>query len=87
MSQERMVVARRKLEGGKDPEVVSKELGFTSMNPFYREFMKFYQTSPGQFQSRLRRFDPTEFVEAERLSKHPRKVGRPRGRRTRELAS
>ena len=87
MSQERMVVARRKLEGGKDPEEVSRELGFTSMNPFYRQFMKFYQMSPGQFQSKLRIFDPTDFVEAERLSGLPRKVGRPRGSRTREVAN
>lgn len=83
MNLERMVVARRKLEGGKDPEEVSKELGFMSVNTFYRQFLKFYQTTPMHFQSQRRIFDPARFAEAERLENRPRKAGRPRGGRTR----
>ena len=83
MNLERMVVARRKLEGGKNPEEVSKELGFMSINTFCRQFIKFYQTSPVQFQSQRRIFDPVRFAEAERLANQPRKVGRPKGSRSR----
>ncbi len=82
MNLERMVVARRKLEGGKDPEDISKELGFMSINSFYRQFLKFYQTTPVQFQNQLRIFDPIRFAEAEQMANQPGKAGRPkRGRR------
>lgn len=63
MNLERMVVARRKLEGGKPPDVVSKELGFMSVHTFYRQFQKFYQTTPPQFQSDRRIFDPANAFE------------------------
>ena len=58
MNLERMVVARRKLEGGKCPKEVALELGFRSKHPFCRQFEKFYQTSPEQFQLNRRTFDP-----------------------------
>lgn len=75
MNLERMVVARRKLEGGKPPEVVSKELGFMSVHTFYRQFYKFYQTTPPQFQNDLRIFDPAKGSEIAFL-KGIRKVNR-----------
>ncbi|MES2656985.1 MAG: AraC family transcriptional regulator [Verrucomicrobiota bacterium] len=65
MNLERMVVARRKLEGGKPPEVVSKELGFMSVHTFYRQFQKFHHTTPPQFQSDRRIFDPVNDTGAE----------------------
>jgi len=46
MRQERMVVARRMLQGGKDPAVVAAELGFASVNNFRREFLATYGESP-----------------------------------------
>lgn len=58
MKLERMVVARRKLEGGKIPEIVSRELGYTSVHTFYRQFLEFYQVTPAQFLSKRRLFDP-----------------------------
>lgn len=50
MRQERMVVARRKLIGGKTPEEVAADLGFGSQNNFRREFRAFYKVPPLQFQ-------------------------------------
>jgi AraC-like DNA-binding protein len=59
MKLERMVVARRKLEGGKAPEVVARELGFMSVHTFSRQFQAFYQVTPTQFQRNRQLFDPT----------------------------
>ncbi len=60
MKLERMVVARRKLEGGKPPEVVARELGFMSVHTFYRQFHGFYQVTPAQFLSNRKIFDPAQ---------------------------
>ena len=54
MRRERMVVARRKLTGGKSPEEVAADLGFSSQNNFRREFLGFYRVPPGQFQQERR---------------------------------
>jgi AraC-like DNA-binding protein len=51
MRQERMVVARRMLTGGRTPEEVSAALGFSSANNFRREFLAFYQVPPLRFQA------------------------------------
>jgi AraC-like DNA-binding protein len=51
MKMERMVVARRKLEGGKSPDAVARDLGFLSIATFTRQFQAFYQTTPALFQS------------------------------------
>ncbi|MES2437907.1 MAG: helix-turn-helix domain-containing protein [Verrucomicrobiota bacterium] len=59
MNLERMVVARRKLEGGKMPEEVARDLGFMSVHTFNRQFLKYYQTTPAQFQSDRQMFDPS----------------------------
>lgn len=58
MKLERMVVARRKLEGGKSPEEVSSELGFMSIHTFCRQFREYYQTTPAKFQNDRQIFDP-----------------------------
>lgn len=58
MKLERMVVARRKLQGGKTPEEVARDLGFMSVQTFNRQFFKFYQTSPAKFQAARQLFDP-----------------------------
>lgn len=50
MRRERMVVARRKLTGGKSPEQVAVDLGFATPNNFRREFLGFHQVPPLQFQ-------------------------------------
>ena len=50
MRRERMVVARRKLVGGKSPEEVAESLGFALKNNFRREFLAFYGIPPLQFQ-------------------------------------
>lgn len=50
MRWERMVVASRKLVGGKSPEEVAKELGFASPNIFRREFLGAYRIPPLDFQ-------------------------------------
>ncbi len=59
MKLERMVVARRKLEGGKSPEEVARDLGFTSVHVFRRQFDLYYQTTPERFQRARKIFDPT----------------------------
>ena len=69
MKLERMVVARRKLEGGKSPEEVARDLGFLSMHTFTRQFQKFYQTTPAQFVNARRVFDPSKVVFPSDLSK------------------
>ncbi len=58
MKLERMVVARRKLEGGKSPEEVARDLGFMSIHVFRRQFHLFYQTTPARFLSDRQIFDP-----------------------------
>jgi AraC-like DNA-binding protein len=50
MRAERMVVASRKLVGGKSPEEVAMELGFASANNFRREFLEVYRIPPLDFQ-------------------------------------
>lgn len=60
MKLERMVVARRKLEGGKPPDLVARELGFMSVHTFYRQFQEFYQVTPTQFQRNRQLFDPSK---------------------------
>lgn len=57
MKLERMVVARRKLEGGKSPEEVAKDLGFMSFQTFCRQFLRFYETTPDSFQRDRKNFD------------------------------
>lgn len=46
MRQERMVVARRLLDGGQDPAAAADHLGFASLNNFRREFQEVYGISP-----------------------------------------
>jgi AraC-like DNA-binding protein len=58
MSLERMVVARRKLEGGKTPQEVAKDLGFLSLLTFRRQFYKCYQVYPEEFVKSRKTFDP-----------------------------
>jgi AraC-like DNA-binding protein len=58
MKLERMVVARRKLEGGKSPEQVARDLGFMSVHTFSRQFEQFYRTSPLRFIADRKVFDP-----------------------------
>lgn len=70
MKQERMVVARRKLEGGKPPDEVAQDLGFMSIHTFNRQFAKFYNTTPTKFQSCRKLFDPTDFTEG-RVPENP----------------
>jgi len=50
MKMERMVVARRKLEGGKSPQAVASDLGFASMHTFCRQFDQFHHVTPARFQ-------------------------------------
>lgn len=54
MRWERMVVARRKLTGGKSPPEVAADLGFSSQNNFRREFVATYRMSPSQYQQASR---------------------------------
>jgi AraC-like DNA-binding protein len=58
MNLERMVVARRKLEGGKTVEQVAKDLGFMSVEAFRRKFYSVYRVSPVRFLRNRRVFDP-----------------------------
>jgi len=60
MKLERMVVARRKLEGGKSPEEVARDLGFMSLHTFSRQFYLYYQTTPDRFQRDRQVFDPSK---------------------------
>lgn len=50
MKLERMVVAKRKLEAGKSPEMVARDLGFMSVHTFSRQFLDCYSISPIKFQ-------------------------------------
>ncbi len=58
MMMERMVVARRKLEGGKIPQDVANDLGFMSIQTFRRQFYRYYQMLPERFVKTRRVFDP-----------------------------
>lgn len=58
MNLERMVVARRKLEGGIRVEQVAHDLGFLSVEAFRRKFYHVYRVSPGRFLKNRRVFDP-----------------------------
>jgi AraC-like DNA-binding protein len=70
MKLERMVVARRKLEGGKSPEEVARDLGFMSVHTFSRQFDKFYHTTPARFQSERKLFDPGKAVFPNNSKRH-----------------
>lgn len=59
MNLERMVVARRKLEGGETTEKVAHDLGFMSVEAFRRKFHRVYKVSPGRFLRGRRIFDPS----------------------------
>lgn len=59
MMMERMVVAKRKLEGGKSPEEVAGDLGFLSIMTFRRQFFRFYQIHPERFVKTRKIFDPS----------------------------
>lgn len=61
MNLERMVVARRKLEGGRPVEQVAMDLGFMSVESFRRRFYTVYRISPGRFLKSRRIFDPSNF--------------------------
>lgn len=74
MNLERMVVARRKLEGGKQPEEICKDLGFMSMHTFYRQFQIHYNTTPMKFLNRRRVFDPSEYRESDSFGGSRRNV-------------
>ncbi|MEO7098608.1 MAG: AraC family transcriptional regulator [Luteolibacter sp.] len=55
---ERMVVARRKLEGGLSAEEVALDLGYLSILTFRRQFSKCYQMGPEKFMKARKVFDP-----------------------------
>jgi len=63
MRYERMVLARRKLEGGLSPEEVADHLGFAGLHSFRREFQEFHKVSPVKFQRDRQVFDPSLFEE------------------------
>lgn len=65
MKLERMVVARRKLEGGILPAQVARDLGFTSVYTFSRQFLNIYETTPEQFLNNRRTFDRFALEKAE----------------------
>jgi methylphosphotriester-DNA--protein-cysteine methyltransferase len=62
MNLERMVVARRKLEGGKAPPQVATELGFVSMVTFNRQFKRSYMISAERFVKTRKLLDPTKMT-------------------------
>jgi len=61
MNYERMVVARRKLEGGKTIEQVARDLGFLSTDSFRRKFFRVHRVSPMRFVRERKVFDPRNF--------------------------
>ncbi len=65
MNLERMVVARRKLEGGETVAVVARDLGFLSAEAFRRKFLSVYRVSPGRFVRNRRVFDPSNPLPAD----------------------
>lgn len=58
MRNERMVVARRMLEGGVSIEKTAVDLGFLSIDTFRRAFQKAHGVTPQMFLSGRRFFDP-----------------------------
>ncbi len=65
MNLERMVVARRKLAGGKTAREVASDLGFMSVESFRRRFYKVYRISPLRFVKRIKVFDPNNPIPME----------------------
>ncbi|MEO8616202.1 MAG: helix-turn-helix domain-containing protein [Luteolibacter sp.] len=57
---ERMVVAKRKLEGGKSPKQVAQDLGFVSATTFSRQFFRYYEILPERFVKTRKVFNPAE---------------------------
>lgn len=57
---ERMVVARRKLEGGRVIREVAEDLGYTSVVAFGRRFERVYGLPPGRFVKHRWVFDPSD---------------------------
>lgn len=55
---ERMVVARRKLEGGRSIRQVARDMSYTSVVAFSRRFERVHGVSPGRFVKNRRWFDP-----------------------------
>ena len=64
---ERMVVAKRMLEGGEPISDVACALGYTSVVSFGRRFERVYGMPPGRFLKQPRWFDPSEFEQEENL--------------------
>ncbi len=74
MMMERMVVARRKLEGGKSPAEVAQDLGFLSIITFNRQFFRYYEVLPERFVKARQIFDPSTMELIEQNSNEPRSV-------------
>lgn len=55
---EKMVVARRKLEGGLSISRVARDMGYNSVVSFSRRFEKIHGVSPGRFMKSRNWFDP-----------------------------
>lgn len=60
MNLERMVVARRKLEGGKSIEETADDLGFKSLEAFGRTFYHMFRVSPLRYVKSRIIFDPSK---------------------------
>jgi AraC-like DNA-binding protein len=60
---ERMVLARRKLEGGLLPDQVARDLGFMSLHTFCKQFRKYHQVTPAKFVRALRKFPASNGLE------------------------
>jgi AraC-like DNA-binding protein len=80
MNLERMVVARRMLEGGKSVEEVAHDLGFMSVEAFRRKFYSVYRVSAARFLRNRRVFDPDH-----PLPQQPKPL--PDGRQRRQAAA
>ena len=76
MNLERMVVARRMLDGGKSIEQVASDLGFMSLEAFRKRFYKMYRLSPGRYVRSRRIFDPSKPLPRKPAGRSP---GKPRG--------
>lgn len=57
---EKMVVARRKLEGGVSIRKVARDMGYNSVVSFSRRFEKMHGVSPGRFVKHRDWFDPSK---------------------------
>lgn len=57
---EKMVVARRKLEGGVSIRKVARDMGYNSVVSFSRRFEKMHGVSPGRFIKNRNWFDPAK---------------------------